>query len=87
MGYSPWDRKKLDITEHAHTHTHTHGYNQMFTGVLAMSMSMLMSMKKSPGIIHSTDNVRNIFLLMNYYARFWNYVENKKKLSLGSGSL
>ena len=20
MGYSPWDRKELDTTEHAHTH-------------------------------------------------------------------
>ena len=26
MGYSPWGRKVLDMTEHAcvHTHTHTH---------------------------------------------------------------
>ena len=25
MGYSPWGRKELDITEqHTHTHTHTH---------------------------------------------------------------
>ena len=23
VGYSPWDHKELDMTEH-HTHTHTH---------------------------------------------------------------
>ena len=23
-GYSPWDRKELDTTEHAHVHMHTH---------------------------------------------------------------
>ena len=22
MGYSPWSRKELDMTEHAYTHTH-----------------------------------------------------------------
>ena len=28
MGYSPWDCKELDMTEHAHTHTHTHTLTQ-----------------------------------------------------------
>ena len=23
-GYSPWDAKESDMTEHTHTHTHTH---------------------------------------------------------------
>ena len=24
VGYSPWDAKESDMTEHTHTHTHTH---------------------------------------------------------------
>ena len=24
LGYSPWDRKELDMTEQLYTHTHTH---------------------------------------------------------------
>ena len=24
VGYSPWDREELDMTERAHAHTHTH---------------------------------------------------------------
>ena len=28
-GYSPWDHKKLDMTEHAHVHAHTHTHSEM----------------------------------------------------------
>ena len=37
MGYSPWDRKDLDMTEqHTHTHTHTHTYTHITFSLFVM---------------------------------------------------
>ena len=37
VGYSPWDRKDLDMTEqHTHTHTHTHTYTHITFSLFVM---------------------------------------------------
>ena len=82
-GYSPWDRKKLDTTEHAYIHTHTHTHTH--TVITRCSQgSWQFNVNEEVSWDYSLNRyVCNIFLLMNYYARFWNYVKSKKKIVSG----
>ena len=60
MGYSPWDIKESDMTEHAHTHTHTH--NQ---GKACLVSLVLMVCLERQRIRVTSHRLHKLFLLLS----------------------
>ena len=66
VGYSPWDRKELNVIEHVHTHTHTHTHTQLYMD----------SSNKMSGLIQSSfcflgSNKGPLYFFFNLFFSFW----------------
>ena len=46
MGYSPWGRKKTQLSVHSHTHTHTHTEDMKIVMALLFCTSFVLARKQ-----------------------------------------
>ena len=78
MGYSPWDRKELDMTEATNTHTCTQEVRPSLNQLLSTSKEM--DVEKTPIFSTSTENCLNqgeaaqtisVGLLVRPSSRWW----------------
>ena len=80
VGYSPWGRKEVDMTEHPpHTHTHTHAHNLKESPPAILVSSFSQSQWRTQTVSHRVplpSLVYNMSILTILSTYVWNHIRH-----------